>query len=341
MPLSDDQRAMLQLLLERDQSYEDIGGLLGLDSGEVRSRARAALAEIGGRDPDAEVGLTDFLLGQADPIGRADAARHLQSDPDARDLAERLVTQLKVLAPKASLPDLPAGRAGATRGPRAAAKDDAKPAPGPVAAEPGRESTGGFASNLSRGQRQLIAALLGGGVLVVIIVLIATGTFGGDGDEGGASDQGSSGRAANASGLTRAVLRQQDGSGASGVAVFAQARNTPVLQINVNGLQPSAKGEAYVIWLYGSDSRAFPLSREPVKGKNLRGAAPIPNQVLQALQQGLFDSIDVSLSSNAEMTAALRKARKDQQLPRYSGRSVARGTITGPGFTSNSKASKN
>ncbi len=56
--------------------------LLGIDADEVRTRARGALTELGGADPDAQVGLTDYLLGQADPIGRADVARHLQSDPE-------------------------------------------------------------------------------------------------------------------------------------------------------------------------------------------------------------------------------------------------------------------
>ena len=82
MPLQGDQRALLQLLCERGQSYEDISGLLGVPADEVRERARAALTEIGGSDPDADVGLTDYLLGQADPIGRADAVRRLQGDPE-------------------------------------------------------------------------------------------------------------------------------------------------------------------------------------------------------------------------------------------------------------------
>jgi hypothetical protein len=81
--VTDEQRALLQLLLEGGQGYDDIGSLLGIGPDEVRSRARKALTEIGGADPDAQVGLSDFLLGQADPIGRADAIRHLQADPDA------------------------------------------------------------------------------------------------------------------------------------------------------------------------------------------------------------------------------------------------------------------
>src|SRR3954466_11576137 len=103
---------MLQLLLEGGQSYEDIGSLLGIGPDEVRSRVRSALTEIGGADPDAQVGLTDYLVGQADPIGRADAVRHLQNDPEANALAERLLSQLRLLAPKAQLPEIPTSRGG-------------------------------------------------------------------------------------------------------------------------------------------------------------------------------------------------------------------------------------
>src|SRR5215203_3746281 len=122
---------MLQLLLEGGQRYEDIGSLLGIAPDEVRSRARSALGEIGGADPDAQVGLSDYLLGQADPIGRADAVRHLQSDPDANALAQRLVQNLKLLAPKAELPETPAPRGG-----RRGAPPPPPPATSPAAAPP-------------------------------------------------------------------------------------------------------------------------------------------------------------------------------------------------------------
>ena len=110
MPLTDDQRAMLQLILERGQSYDDLAGVLGVGVDEVRSRARAALAELGGTDPDAEVGLTDYLLGQADPIGRADAVRHLQADPESAKLASGAGRTAARSRPEAALPQLPEPR---------------------------------------------------------------------------------------------------------------------------------------------------------------------------------------------------------------------------------------
>src|SRR5829696_571510 len=117
---------MLQLLLEGGQRYDDIGSLLGVSADEVRTRARSALQEVGGADPDAQVGLSDYLLGQADPIGRADAVRHLQSDPEANALAQRLVQNLRLLAPRAELPEIPAARDGR----RAAAPPPPPAAPG-------------------------------------------------------------------------------------------------------------------------------------------------------------------------------------------------------------------
>src|SRR3954468_22285450 len=143
---------MLQLLLEGGQSYEDISSLLGIPPDEVRNRARSSLAEIGGADPDAQVGLSDYLLGQADPIGRADAVRHLQSDPEANALAQRLVQNLRLLAPNAQLPEIPeprGGRRAATPAPPPAAASQAAPPPPPPPGAPPAPQGPGFASRVA------------------------------------------------------------------------------------------------------------------------------------------------------------------------------------------------
>jgi hypothetical protein len=44
--LSEDQKAMLRLLAQREEGYEDIGALMGLSVSEVRSKVRDALAEL-------------------------------------------------------------------------------------------------------------------------------------------------------------------------------------------------------------------------------------------------------------------------------------------------------
>jgi hypothetical protein len=46
MPLSDDQRAMLRTLAQREQGYEDLAALMGLSVDEVRARVKDALEQL-------------------------------------------------------------------------------------------------------------------------------------------------------------------------------------------------------------------------------------------------------------------------------------------------------
>jgi hypothetical protein len=172
--LSADQQAMLQLLLERGQSYADLASLLGVDEAEVRARARATLTELAGADPDRHVGLTDYLLGQADPIGRADAVRHLKDDSADLELATEIAQKIRLIAPDAELPRLP----GEERRPRP------RRARAPAASRlPISEHLRRPGSTLSRRQTRLVMGVGSAVLLVVVIVLAAAGAFSGDGDD--------------------------------------------------------------------------------------------------------------------------------------------------------------
>ncbi len=46
MALTDDQKAMLRLLAQREQGYEDIAALMGISVEEVRVKVGEALAEV-------------------------------------------------------------------------------------------------------------------------------------------------------------------------------------------------------------------------------------------------------------------------------------------------------
>ena len=324
MALSDDQRAMLQLLLEGGQSYADIGALLGVDAAEVQKRARGSLTELGGSDPDAQVGLTDYLLGQADPIGRADVARHLQSDPGTGALAAKLAAQLRLIAPQAQLPNLPGSDIG---GPPSAGSG-ASPSPGAVSAGAGTAArsalggVGGAVRSLGGRDKRIPLAIGAAGLLVLAIVLAVASPFGGDDDSKTSTDAAGSPQ----EDLTIVELQPQGGSGASGQAVFARVQDQPVLQINLAGLQPTTADENYIVWLYNSDEIAFPIARDQVgKDGNLTGAAPIPQELTALLPQ--FQAIDVSLATNAETKKALQSAAQGQKLPSHSGTSVLRGEI--------------
>ena len=352
MALTDEQRSMLQLLLEGGQNYDDIASLLGVGGDEVRSRTRVALQEMGGADPDAQVALSDFLVGQADPIGRADAVRHLQNDPDANALAWRLISQLRLVAPRADLPEIPAprgGRRGVAPPPSPPAPSapptettpapGGQPAPQPVSA---KESVFSRISGAFRGigsserSAQIVAGLAGAGLLLIVGVLAIAGVFGGD-DSG--SDDGQTASTPADEDLTIVNLAPLGGdSAATGQAVFAQANDQPLLQINLSGLEQSPKDETYIVWLYNSDEIAFPLARDQVdQSGNLTGAAPVPSEILPLLSQ--FGCVDVSLASNSATQQALEQAVEGQTLPAHSGESILRGQIpTQPGEQSASGA---
>jgi hypothetical protein len=186
---------MLQLLLERNQSYDDLASVLGVKPDEVHERARAALTELGGSDPDADVGLTDYLLGQADPIGRADAVRHLQSDPQALGLAEKVAAQLQLLAPDAELPQLPRSKGKPAAAPPTTVAGDGAPKRPPKSE--GRFPGAATASSLQawvrrlfaeRRKQSIIVSVVAVAALVVGILAIA-GAFGGGGGGGGGSSE--------------------------------------------------------------------------------------------------------------------------------------------------------
>ena len=71
------------------------------------------------------------------------------------------------------------------------------------------------------------------------------------------------------------------------------------VQTNAAHLEPTADGEVYVLWLYGSDDQARPLGQETInEDGNLNGAAALPTQLLGLLQA--LPSIRLSRVTQAE-----------------------------------------
>ncbi|MDQ3572432.1 MAG: hypothetical protein M3383_06175 [Actinomycetota bacterium] len=112
--LSAEQRAILELLLERGLDYGAIADVTGIGAGQVRERARGGLGAFGGREPDQ--GLADFLLGCAEPAGSEIKAR-LVSRPADNALAHEIAAGLRAEFPRAELPELPPAAQGRKRVP--------------------------------------------------------------------------------------------------------------------------------------------------------------------------------------------------------------------------------
>jgi hypothetical protein len=321
MALTPDQKATLQLLLERGQSYAGLASMLGVDEEEVRARARAALRELAGGDPDRNVGLTDYLLGQADPIGRADAVRHLRDDPADRQLAADLIAELRAVAPNAELPRLP-GEARTGRFARRRAPSDA------AATRPSR------LSSLSSSQSRLLIALGSAAVLLIAVVLAVTGAFGGDDDGDGnptaATTTTADQETPTGEEITRVELAATGGGNASGEAIFGLATNDqPYVDVSIEGLDPAPNGQTYVIWLLLGQNQGYPLAPIDVsQNGSFQDRFAIQSAVLSVVAR--VRTVDVSIAPNQELADLISEAERRVQQPNAQ---VADLILTKPGRT--------
>lgn len=329
MALKGDQRALLQLLCERGQSYDDISGLMGIPRDDVQARARASLTELGGSDPDAEVGLTDYLLGQADPIGRADAVRYLQGDPGALALATRIEEQLTEIAPQATLPKLPE--------PRGKRRRAATPGPGEEVEAPTSRATGAAppptagTERPARGgmdprQQRLIAALAAAGVILLFIILAVAGVFGGGDGGSTVATTGSDGSTTTAPpedtrNITSVELAATGASGVGGEALFGLVNDQQLyVDVDLQGLDPTPPTDStYFLWLMVGDSAGYPINNPtqspiaPDQNGAYSGRIAVPGPIATTVG-GKATSVRVSLSDVPELAAAAKKAAKENAL---------------------------
>src|SRR5947209_20591098 len=106
-----DQRAVLDLVLRRGRSYDDIARLLAIDRAAVRARALGAFDVLGpetGIAPESRALITDYLLGQLPERVAEQTRERLATSPYERAWARVLASEL---APVASqpLPEIPNG----------------------------------------------------------------------------------------------------------------------------------------------------------------------------------------------------------------------------------------
>jgi hypothetical protein len=281
MPLSDDQRAMLRLLAQREQGYEDIAALMGLSVDDVRAKVRDALAQL------EEEGV------EAPPV------------PDGPE-------------PKPAVPEPPV-----VEPPPLTPPPTASPASAPTPKKPPGPRDNG----------KLIA--IGGGVagLVVIVVLavLLISNSGGDGGDSTTTSATTSPTEQTTSGgeaePTLAVLKPVDGSGASGTGLFANFEETLVLAIEAKGLEPTAKGTRYTIWIAASEDKMLPIASTAVGAKGtIEASVKLPAELLLFLANETYKEIAVTRTDTARLAAEGDKSK----APTYTGDAVLRGTITGP-----------
>lgn len=314
MGLSDDQKAMLRLLAQREEGYDDMAALMGISVEEVRERVKEALAEVGEPAEPEQAQGTPAAPVAAAPVEPTAA-------PDASPPS-----------PPAERPAVPAEAADSV--PAAPTEPVVTPTPKPAPVK--KRSTRIPRIKAPKDRGALIG--LGAGALVVIalvIVLIVGGSGSGSSASSAGSDEASStentAATAESKNLTQAILSADDGSDATGQAIFGRFKNKVLLQVTGEGLEPSSSGESYAVWLSHSGQAMVPVGTVKVKGSGqLAARFEVPPTVLVLVARGAFDQIEVTRTSDAQLSAAIAEARKTEKESAYTGTPVLSGKITGP-----------
>jgi hypothetical protein len=340
MGLSDDQKAMLRLLAQREQGYGDIAALTGQSVEDVRAKVKDAVAALdGSASPAGDQRAILRLLAQREEGYEDIAALSGQSVAEVREKVRAALGELEgasapapaVAPPSEPVPEPPKPEAKQPAPAAAVAKTAAQAPAGPAAAKSRQRRTPKLPDD--RGAVWGLGAGLA--VVLILVILLATGALGG-GDSGSGSETaattttGESTAAANESlKPTQAVLKAVDGSGANGRALFGKAKSKVVLLVRARGLEPAPSGQSYTVSLAKSHSERLPLVATQVNKKGeLIGTFPIAPQVLGLLASG-FDEMEVSLVANGELSAALKAAQESKAAPKYSGTDILRGAVTG------------
>jgi hypothetical protein len=338
-----DQRAVLELVLKRGRTYDEIARMLSIDRAGVRERALSAFDALGPPTrvpPERRALITDYLLGQLPAKVGEDTRQRLAQSAGERAWARVLASELEAIA-VSPLPEIPAEGA---REPQPAAA--AVPTPEPVAAtaaaaaepstaaEPaGASQPRGLAARPSSRRGGIILLALGALVVVAAVVVIALLSNGGSKKNSTTTasqpaatsstpttsstpSTSTSTTAANGAKLVAQINLTAPTSAAAtkpvGVAlVLKQGKNTGIA-IRAQNLPANGKHDAYAVWLYKSSNDSHILGFvNPAVGTN---------GVLQA---------EAALPVNAGHFSQLLVTKETQQSPKSPGAIVLQGVLKG------------
>ncbi len=299
MGLTDDQKAMLRLLAQREEGYDDMAALMGISVEEVRERVKEALAEVDEPEAGAEPVVEDPAPTPAAP---AASEPKVEAKPDQPVSVETPASE----KPTASAPA-------------------------------SKRSTQIPSLRLPKDRGALIGLVAGAFVIVALVIVLIVG---GDGGSDSSSETTSAAQGSVAEGisatakdksLTQAVLSAEDGSDATGQAIFGRFKKKVVLQVTGEGLEPSAEGESYAVWLSHGAKAMVPVGTAKVDSSGqLAARFEVPPAVLVLVARAAFDRVDVTRTEDSRLSAAIAQARKSENESTYTGTPVMSGEITGP-----------
>lgn len=249
--LAPDRRAVLQLLVGRGRSYEQIADLLSVSEIVVRRRAHDAITELAGGpgtvSSDDRMLLSDYLVGELPASRRSSARKLLADDPAARRFARAAAARLSSIK-DAQLPELP--------------DEDDEVADALDALDARRERVEELKTTSRKGAWLLVTGV----AIAVTAAVIALATIAGDDGDANSGQVTPNPTPASTSpvGLLGATLTAPNGGSATGNAAIQYPATGPVsFALTAEGLPAPRQLEggsftAYAVWLDGP-------GREPLR----------------------------------------------------------------------------
>ena len=235
--LTEEQRAVVELVLRRGKRYDELAGMLDMPETRVRELARDALLDLAplsarGVEEDWRGQLADYVLGQQSGPEATATRGHLRRSEAARTWASSLLDSLEQLYENGSMPAIPEGE----RGGRARRSEEAA----------GGARLGG--ADVTKRRRILALGGTLAALLLVAVLLWPIGVLTGDDDDGGGSD-------------TAAAAGAGSGNPAGAAVILGQGTERAV-QVQATGLEPSTQKFAYQFWLYDNKNKARSLGAQ-------------------------------------------------------------------------------
>jgi hypothetical protein len=267
-----DQRAVLELVLRRGRSYDEIARLLSIDRAGVRQRALAAFDALGPKTrvaADRRALITDYLLSALPGEVAGEVRDHLESSAGERAWARAIASELQELS-DGPLPEIPSnGSVPQAKGGRSKSAGRAKTAAShkPAAEVPPAVAMSNGSPRLQHSGRPVSrvggAVLLGVAAVVAIVLVLVLVVFNGSDNHKhpalaahGSTTAAHSTSAASSAKLVSKITLTPPAGGRSpvGLAEVISLQGKTGVAIAAQGLAANRKSPPndYAVWLYNS-----------------------------------------------------------------------------------------